>query len=344
VRTHPLWRLGLALCLAAMLGLAGLAQAQKRDVTVDKIDYAGWKNNLRMSNGDVELIVTLDVGPRILSYKLTGGVNVLKEFKEQLGKSGEKSWQIRGGHRLWVGPEDLTRTYFPDNRPVKYKVESPGVVLVTAPPEKEFGLQKEIEIHLAPKGSEVKLIHRIKNVGEKPTELAPWALTVMAPGGLEIIPLPEHKPHPGSAGGAKTPDDFAPNLRMVFWPYFDFTDKRCSLGHKYATLKQDRKAKGPIKFGLLHLLQWIAYLNQNTLFVKHLPAPVKGKTYPDKGCNFETYSDAGMLEIESLGPLITLAPGQTVELSETWHLFGDVRAVSNEEEIDRVILPIIKKK
>ena len=34
------------------------------------------------------------------------------------------------------------------------------------------------------------LTHRLTNVGQKPTDLAPWALTVMAPGGVEIIPLP----------------------------------------------------------------------------------------------------------------------------------------------------------
>ena len=44
----------------------------------------------RISNGDAELIVTLDVGPRIISYKLKGGKNVFKNFEEQMGKSGEK--------------------------------------------------------------------------------------------------------------------------------------------------------------------------------------------------------------------------------------------------------------
>src|SRR6516164_11764967 len=97
------------------------AADEKGKVTVEKVEYKGWKNNLRVSNGDAELIVTLDVGPRVISYRLAGGKNVLKQYAEQLGKSGEKDWQIRGGHRLWVGPEDLTRTYAPDNGPVKYK-------------------------------------------------------------------------------------------------------------------------------------------------------------------------------------------------------------------------------
>src|SRR5262249_61656177 len=90
------------------LGLApvspGATGTGRGRLTVEKTDYQGWKNNLRLANGDVELIVTLDVGPRIISYRLADGKNVFKEYVRQLGKSGEKDWQIRGGHRAWVGP------------------------------------------------------------------------------------------------------------------------------------------------------------------------------------------------------------------------------------------------
>src|SRR6266446_5134180 len=76
--------------------------AEKGQVTVEKVEYKGWKNNLRLSNGEAELILTLDVGPRVISYKLTNGKNVFVELADQLGKSGETEWIARGGHRLWV--------------------------------------------------------------------------------------------------------------------------------------------------------------------------------------------------------------------------------------------------
>ena len=44
--------------------------------SVEVVEYRGWKNNLRLTNGDAELIVTLDVGPRVISYRLGTGVNV----------------------------------------------------------------------------------------------------------------------------------------------------------------------------------------------------------------------------------------------------------------------------
>ena len=42
--------------------------------------------------------------------------------------------------------------------------------------------------------------------------------------------------------------------------------------------------------------------------------------YPDGGVNFETYTDARFLELESLSPLVSLAPGASVVHTETWTL------------------------
>src|SRR5947209_10063172 len=88
-------------------------------VKVEKTAYAGWPNCYRISNREVELIVTSDVGPRVIRYGFVGGQNLFKEFADQLGKSGENSWQGRGGHRLWIAPEKLPETYALDNHAVK---------------------------------------------------------------------------------------------------------------------------------------------------------------------------------------------------------------------------------
>ena len=72
---------------AMLLCWAGVGAAEKPAVAVETVAYQGWKNNLRLSNGDAELIVTLDVGPRILSYRLRDGKNVFKEYPDQLGKT-----------------------------------------------------------------------------------------------------------------------------------------------------------------------------------------------------------------------------------------------------------------
>jgi hypothetical protein len=331
---------GCALGLAAWLACGLISPADGGNVTVVNVDYAGWKNNVRLTNGDVELIATLDVGPRIISYRLAGGKNVFKEYTEQLGRSGESEWMIRGGHRLWAAPEDVARTYAPDNGPVKWRELSGDSVRLTPAPETEFGLQKEIDIKLEPQGSRVTVVHRIQNIASKPTELATWALSVMAPGGIEIIPLPPKQPHPGSAKNARSADDFAPNQSLTLWPFTDLKDPRLTLGSKYISLRQV-PSRGPTKLGLAHRMGWVGYLNGGTLFVKRFGFQ-KDKHYPDQGCNFETFTNEDMLEVETLGPLVRLAPGESIELQEQWELHPNVGDVTDEASIDAKVSPRMK--
>ncbi len=351
MKAQSLWLRIVLLCAAVLFVWSPTqSSAQDNKITFKVIEYKGWKKNLFITNGDVELIVTLDVGPRIISYRLPGGKNVFHEYKDQLGKTGEKKWQIRGGHRLWTAPEDKTRTYFPDNNPVKYKVIGKSAVRFTPPPEKKYDIQKEIEVHLAPKGTKVKVVHRIKNIKgigagkQPPVRVAPWCLSVMAPGGLEIIPLPKTSPHPGPPENAKKDSDYWPRVRVVYWPFYQFGDPRVKFGKKYITVKQQPGAKKPLKFGLLHMLRWMAYLVDGNLFVKRIPAPKKNGNYPDLGCNFETWTDKDMLEIESLGPMRALNRGESAQHIEYWELYGNIPATKTEADIDRNVLPKVKGK
>jgi hypothetical protein len=120
-------------------------------VKVEQVEYKGWRNCWRVTNGEVELVVTGDVGPRIIRYGFVGGQNLFKEFPDQVGKSGEKEFQLRGGDRVWKGPEDHIATWAPDNVPVEVTATATGLV-ARAPVEPLTNLQKEIEVILAPSG------------------------------------------------------------------------------------------------------------------------------------------------------------------------------------------------
>jgi hypothetical protein len=304
---------------ALLLTLAGgeTTMADDGPVTVEAFEYRGWKHNVKVTNGDVELIATLDVGPRIISFKFKDGLNVFKEFEDQAGRSGESEWMIRGGHRLWTAPEDTTRTYALDNSSITYHKLGGGIRLVSGD-DKTHGIRKEIEIHLANQGSQVNLTHRITNIRSSATELAPWALSVMAPGGTEIIPLPAKKPHPGSVKNASAANDFGPNQLWVLWPYTDLSDPRWKFDAQFIYLSQ-RPSADPTKLGLIHRPGKVGYLNGKTLFIKSFEYRA-GKRYPDGGVNYETFTNGDMLELESLGPLETIEPGQFVEHRETWEL------------------------
>jgi hypothetical protein len=64
---------------------------------IEKLGYGGWENCARLSNGRVELVVTLDVGPRIIRYGFVGKENEFCEIRPQLGLTGGQEWRIYAG-------------------------------------------------------------------------------------------------------------------------------------------------------------------------------------------------------------------------------------------------------
>src|SRR5690349_10985616 len=59
--------------IATLLCLIGTSTLMSAAVKIEKTEYGGWPNCYRISNGEVELIVTTDVGPRIMHYGFVGG-------------------------------------------------------------------------------------------------------------------------------------------------------------------------------------------------------------------------------------------------------------------------------
>jgi len=86
------------------------------------------------------------------------------------------------------------------------------------------------------------------------------------------------------------------------------------------------------------------YYNNGSLFVKTI-AFEDGATYPDMGCNFETFTNEEMLEVEALGPLVELAPGASTKHTEQWHLFEGVGQppLHEEEAIAAWIAPWLQR-
>lgn len=306
----------------------------RQAVGIEKINYHGWPNCYRLSNGEVELVMTGDIGPRILRYAFTGGRNVFHEFTGQAGKSGEPTWQSRGGHRIWVAPEVAPPspvTYAVDNFPVDIKLKSDSII-ATAPLEEEAGLQKQLTAKMAPAGSGVEVLHRITNRNPWTIELSAWALTVLAPGGVGITGLPPRGTHP---------EVLAPTNPLVIWAFTDLSDKRWQFTRKYVLLRQDPKSPSPQKIGSFNQETFGAYYLGKELFIKRYRADPH-KTYPDMGASFEMFANAEILELETLGPLTRLAPGAALEHVERWTLHRNVKIGKwTDAELDRTLLPLV---
>jgi hypothetical protein len=77
------------------------------------------------------------------------------------------------------------------------------------------------------------------------------------------------------------------------------------------------------------------------LFIKRVQAD-PAKVYPDFGCSFETFTNADMLEIETLGPITKLVRDASIEYVERWSLEKNVRIAGwNDAALDAVLLPLL---
>jgi hypothetical protein len=302
--------------------------------------FGGWKKNLKLTNDSVELIITLEVGPRIISFRALDGKNVFKVVADQSGKSNESDWKIRGGHRLWTAPEDFDRTvdgrsltYVLDNSPVAHQIEGEFSARVSHQASQPAKIHREMIVTLHASGPKVQVEHRITNRDETSLEFAPWALSVMAEDGYAVIPRPSLGAHP---------KDFLPNQLIVIWPFTDLSDGRLRLGQRVTKLSQS--ARPALKFGLRHAEKWVGYVHGDDLFLKTIPL-IEDATYPDMGSNFETFTNQEILELESLGPIGRMMPGETVRHVESWAVFSGVSLpdIQDEEELLRAIGPYVDK-
>ena len=295
---------------------------------MNRIEFNGWADCVSLSNEEIELVVTTAVGPRIVRVGFVGGKNLFAEIAGQQGGTGEDEWMIRGGHRLWLAPEVKPMTYELDNSPIEIEEIANGI-RTRQPTGPLSGVTKTMAITLAPDSNDVTILHVLKNEGNRPIELAPWALSVMNTSGMAVIPLPAKISHT---------ERLTHNQEWSLWGYTDFSDPRWTLGSRYILFRQDPQ-RGPNKLGLAHSEGWVGYLLDEFLFIKRFQR-VEDASYPDAGMNFETFSNDEFLELESLGPLVALAPGESTTHEEKWSLHRGVASCKTEDDVDRHVRPL----
>ena len=291
-------------------------------IKFEEITYKTFGKCMKISNDAIELLVTLDFGPRIIRFSKVGGENLMMEdgafsrnqddkadifadaFGEDLG-----TWRIRGGHRLWASPEAMPRSYYPDNQPVDYRIEGNRLTL-TPPPQRWTQQQFEITLEMQEDTNRVDLYHKITNISAWPQKFAPWTLSVLSPGGIEIIPMPNR------------PTGLLHNRKLTLWDYTRMNDPRVTWGDRFILLRQDPSADTSFKIGLDSQHGWAAYFNHGDVFLKKFDI-IEGAEYPDDGMNFETYTDDGFLEMESIGQYKVTEPGDAISHHESWELIAD---------------------
>ena len=322
------WCLGAFLFLLCTMVLTMTVQGQ---VKIEKVRYFNQPNCYRLSNGTVEVIVTTDIGPRVIRYSFLNADNIFGEVPETSVKTELGEWKPWGGHRLWTAPEAMPRSYSPDNTPIEYKIEGGNSIRLTQAVEPKTGIQKEMTVTLNPTGTGVSVHHRLINRNLWAIDVSPWAMTIMRSGGTAILPQEPYRSH----------DDYLlPARPVVFWHYTKLTDPRWTFGDKYIRLKVVEQMAESQKVGIANKQGWAAYHHGTTLFVKRFPYQ-EGANYPDYGSNNEVYTAGSFVEVETLGMIHHLEAGASAEHTERWYLFPNIQIGTTEATLDAAIKPLL---
>lgn len=307
------------------------ARGRRISSIMERIDYHGWPDSVRLTNGDIEVVVLTAVGPRIIHYGFPGRPNVFNVIPVPENRKQDDKWVHYGGHRIWIAPEHHPRTYHPDRGPVGSVVEQDGKLTVANPVESSTGFSKELIISLAKSGSGVTVEHRITNHNVWAVSAAPWALSIVANGGKVVLPQEPYAPHEGN---------LLPARPIVLWKFTDMGDPRWRWGTKYITLTQRDDLKHAQKLGVYSSLGWGAHVTPEQVFVVHID-PEEVESYPDYGSNFETFTAGPFQELETLGPLETLEPGETAVHVQHWYLEKASGIADDDESLDKLLQPIV---
>ncbi len=272
---------------------------------------------LRLSNDVIEVAASTAYGPRILHAGLVGGDNLMAQLPDaKLEWRPGADFSMRGGHRLWIAPEVRDMTYTPDDGAVEI-MQLAGRVGLGVPAAPSIPFRREMDIELHPSRPRLRITHRLTYAGESTAVAAPWAITMLPADGIVLLPL---------LRGA--PGQLQPDRNFVLWPYTSINDPLLHFSDDAVIVSGGRST--PTKVGTSGVAEWSAYVRGRTALIKRAVTDASAH-YPDKGAALQCYANANFMELETLGPLRTMAPGDSAEHIEDW----EIRSLSEPiESID----------
>ncbi len=251
-----------------------------------------------------------EAGPRIVRLiPQWTGENLFAETPQFTVQAPYGEYHYYGGHRFLIAPENLSKSYVPDDIGASVK-EVTGGYRIAGALEAGTELRKSVSVQVGSEQPFVIVKHRIENFGKTTIKLAPWAITMLRPMGTAILP---------QQVGNVDEHGFAPNRRFALWPYSRWDDTRLKLKDEFITVKGD-STSNPFKLGYFNPRGWLGYVYDDVMFVKRFGVR-RDEDYTDFGSNCEVYTDARSLELETLGPLVELAPRMDVVHTETWEVY-----------------------
>jgi hypothetical protein len=275
------------------------------------IPYYGYDDCILLENDQARVVLCPAAGGRVLEYS-RDGKNALYL------PPGEEGWTYAPGKsgggmnagRFDIGPE-LTIAAHPSLWKGPWNGEITGALSarLTSKLDQPTGVRLVRDFELDPKTSRLECRQTIENVSNETVEYCHWSRTFALGGGICVIPTSQISRFPNHY--VMYEEGALINARPV-------DDKIRARDGFLEVLGAPRKPK----LGFDSREGWMAYAMPNDfMFVKAF------RVYPDRVYNEVAgltvsvwYPEGPMCELEPIGPMERLKPGESAAFTETWLL------------------------
>lgn len=285
-------------------------------------EFRGWKDALLVGGGGVEAVVVPSVG-RIMDLRLAGDPAgpfwFLPELSGRAVDPAAGEWPNFGGDKTWPAPQSAWPARYPRAWPPPAVFDQTALVPTVLPDG--AGVQLESPVDAA---SGVKCVRTItpgphrgqisvrttyyKETGP-PVELAVWVITQLQ--------HPELIATPANSGER---------------PWVALSENVTGAEVRDGLVLWSRDAAKPQKLGTAaRSLVWVG--KEQVLRIDFLLDSETGGLFPDQGCSAEIYTNPDpktYVELETLGPLVTL---QTGDLTAATNVYTLSKRVAGEDAI-----------
>ena len=270
-----------------------------------------------LKNDRAEAFAIAEPYPRVLAFRLKGGENPLHVYREY-EYIGVRSW--------FFEPTQIPASGLPALQPATAEMTGARSVRLTAAPDDSSGLQLIMEVSLDSQRPVLHIRHGFKNMRDQPRRIACWALNVIRP----------------DAGVGVTLWRTEGRRSLLFWPSTDPNEAGIHLGpHALALDYRIEPQNGWHKVGTNSDAGWIAFVwNGNAL--KSTVVHVSNAEYPEDGGTVTMFNSTPEVfdgkprfgEIENVGPLSELMPGNTLWMEQELELFTGIETSDPESWVE----------
>jgi hypothetical protein len=296
---------------------------------ISKTTYHGWPESYVLRNGKAEVTVVPRIG-RIMQFGFAGEEGVFWENRALDGVAAvwnPTNWINFGGDKAWPAPEGewskhMRQTVWRpppafDGTPAQARVESNGDLVLTTTVDVFYGIRVERRIHLDSELPVMTITTSYERVADKSIKAGVWVITQLQ--NPERLYIPRAGKSQFSEGYVSLSKASPPSLRL-----------------QPRWLSLERNAGSAYKIGAdAGTLLWVG----KTVALRIDSPRVGDAEYPDKGSSVEIYTNPNPLEyieLETLGPLQTLKPGDRIERVNTYTLIRRTES-DPDREAERIL-------